>query len=83
MKSKIVQIGNSRGVRLPKTLLEQAGIGEDIELEAKRDSIVIRSAHRRRDGWDEAFKLMSLEGADKLLDMEKSSKWDENEWNWK
>jgi len=48
MKSRIVQIGNSRGIRLPKPLLEEAQLSEEVELEAAPGRIVIRKAGRRR-----------------------------------
>lgn len=56
MKTKIVRVGNSRGIRIPKLLLEQAGIERDVILEAKEDEIVIRAAKAHpRAGWEEAL----------------------------
>ena len=51
MKSRIVQIGNSRGVRLPKVLLEQAQLADEVELDAEPGRIVIRRGSRPRAGW--------------------------------
>ena len=48
VKARIVKIGNSRGIRIPKLLLDQADLGEEVELELQGEQIVIRSAHRAR-----------------------------------
>jgi antitoxin MazE len=44
MKARLVQIGNSRGIRLPKPLIEQAGLGEDVELVVRHGGILIEPA---------------------------------------
>ena len=82
MKARIIKIGNSRGVRIPKPLLEQARLGEDVELEVKQDQIVIRSARCPRHGWDALFSAMAAQGDDQLVDGEVpgQSSWDEAEW---
>jgi antitoxin MazE len=67
MKAHIIQIGNSRGVRIPKRLLEKAHLSEDVHLEARPGEIVIRSARRRAD-WDVHFRRMAQLGDDQLLD---------------
>ena len=51
MKSRIVQIGNSRGIRLPKVLLEEAQLADEVELEAEPGRTVIRKWSRPRAGW--------------------------------
>ena len=85
MKLKIVSIGNSRGVRLPKPLLEQAGIEGEVEVEADGNTLVLRSVKKGpRQGWEKAFRLMSEQGDDDLLDATSvSSTWDQEEWEWK
>ena len=83
MKTRIVRIGNSQGVRIPKPLLEQSGLDEEVELEVRPHAIVIRAASRPRAGWDEAFQSMAAAGDDELLITERvSSTWDEQEWEW-
>lgn len=83
MKARIVRIGNSQGIRIPKPLLEQSGLGEEVELEVRPDEIVIRAASRARAGWDEAFQAMAHSGDDQLLDAEAPpSEWDDREWTW-
>jgi len=84
MKTKVVRIGNSRGVRIPKTLLEQCGLQGDVELEVREGQLVLRSATRPRAGWDEAFRRMREHGDDVLLDRDSLplTKWDRTEWRW-
>jgi antitoxin MazE len=67
IKSRIVKIGNSQGIRIPKLLLEQSNLGEEVELVLQEDQIVVRPIHRVRHGWEEAFKAMSERGDDELL----------------
>ena len=68
MKSRIVQIGNSRGIRLPKVLLEEAQLAEEVELEAEPGRIVIRRGDRPRAGWAAAARKMREQDEDRLLD---------------
>ncbi len=84
MKTRIVRIGNSRGVRIPKLLLQQTGLGEEVTIEAEGNRLVIRPASRPREGWDVAFRKMALAGDDRLLDgdLTSTSRWDESEWQW-
>ena len=84
MKARVIRIGNSRGVRIPKTLLEQCGLRETVELEMENGHLVLRSSVAPRRGWDEAFRHMHRHGDDKLLDKESSSptKWDKAERQW-
>ena len=83
MKTQIVTIGNSQGVRIPKILLEQNKLKTDVELEICTDGILIRDARKVRENWDEAFKLMAENGDDELLEFgEISNEFDETEWQW-
>jgi len=78
---KVLDIGNSQGVRIPKILLEQSRLGTAVELEVKNEMIVIRSATRPRAGWGEKFRLMS-DGDDQMLDPSGQTEWDKEEWGW-
>ena len=84
MITRIVKIGNSLGVRIPKPLLEQSQLAEEVEIQASIGEIVIRSAHKTREGWAESFKTMAQNKDDVLLDGEEniSNEWDETEWQW-
>ncbi|MDQ3748321.1 MAG: AbrB/MazE/SpoVT family DNA-binding domain-containing protein [Acidobacteriota bacterium] len=85
MRTRIVKIGNSLGVRIPKILLKQSRLAEEVEIEAFDRQIVISPARQPRDDWDAAFQAMAQNGDDKLLDAEEVhtlSSWDETEWQW-
>ncbi len=84
MKAKIIKIGNSQGVRIPKLILEQTGLGEEVEIEAYDDRIIIKSATYPRQGWDDAFEKMSINADDVLLDVDLTGQedWDQKEWQW-
>ena len=84
VKLKVVQIGNSQGIRLPKLLLDQCGIKKEVEAQAVKGVIVLRPIKKsHRKGWDEAFKEMSRQSDDQLLISEGGSEFDESEWRWK
>lgn len=85
MKARIIRIGNSRGIRIPKPLLEQADLAEEVELRVEGSCIVIASATRPRAGWTEAFKTMHARGDDRLLDSESlpHTRFDDEEWEWR
>ena len=84
MKTHIIKIGNSQGVRIPKMLLEQSGLGAEVELEVQESQIIIRSASRPRQGWEEAFRAMAEHQDDQLLDPDLTGQthWDKHEWQW-
>jgi len=67
MEANIIKIGNSKGVRLSKTILEKYQIGEKVELILEKDQIILRPVKQPRQGWAEAFKKMHDEGDDQLL----------------
>jgi antitoxin MazE len=85
MKTRIIQIGNSKGVRIPKRLLEQAGLHGEVEIRVENDTLVIRPVKNPRAGWAAAFQTMSQGGDDTLHDapLPSLSSWDENGWQWK
>lgn len=83
MKTRIVRIGNSQGVRLPRPLLETAGLGEDVVLRATPGRIVIEAARAPRAGWAEAAKAMHAAGDDVLLDAPATTRFDREEWEWR
>jgi antitoxin MazE len=84
LKARIVKIGNSQGIRIPKVLREQIGLGEDVSLEIQGNQIVIRPARSPRQGWEEQFEAMAKQGDDRLLDEElaSASSWEANDWEW-
>ncbi len=84
MRARVVKIGNSQGIRIPKPLLEQTGIIGDVELEVDQNQIIIRPVSNPRVGWDDAFIAMAEDNDDVLLDGEASltHSWDDEEWQW-
>jgi antitoxin MazE len=85
MKAQLIKIGNSRGVRLPKAVIEQVGLDGEIELDVRSDEVAIRPAKRKpREGWAESFKAMAEAGDDALIDgpLPSLTKFDEDEWEW-
>jgi len=84
MRTHIVKIGNSQGIRIPKPLLDQTGIVDDVELEVEKTQIIIRPISSPRTGWDNAFRAMAHNGHDILIDGNEniSHSWDEEEWQW-
>ena len=82
MKTKLVRIGNSRGIRLSKGIIDQAGLTEEVDLSVRQGSIVIARVSAARSGWAEAARQMRQHKEDVLLDSPVSTKFDEKEWKW-
>ena len=80
-KARLVRIGNSRGVRLPKPLIEQAGLDDEVELDVRDGAIVIRPLNGPRAGWAEAAAALA-EAESGLLDAPTSTQFDREEWVW-
>ena len=81
MRARVIRIGNSQGVRIPKPILEQTGIMEDVELEVEKNQIIIRPLSNPRAGWDLAFKTMVENDDDVLIYGTENilNSWDEKE----
>ncbi|MBI1236928.1 MAG: AbrB/MazE/SpoVT family DNA-binding domain-containing protein [Alphaproteobacteria bacterium] len=83
MKIDIISIGNSKGIRLPKLLLEQYGLTDCAELETTEDAIILRQPRIAREGWDEALKKLSPKRKKAMLDDESfDTSFDRNDWEW-
>lgn len=82
VRAKVVPIGNSRGIRIPKVWLEQLGVADEVEMAVLDDRLVITRPHHPREGWDEAFSRMAGQGDDELLDEVVATRWDSEEWEW-
>ena len=81
-KTRIVRIGNSQGIRVPKALLDQAQLPTEVELYAEPGRLLVRAARRPRAGWAAAAKAMHIATADRLLDKPTPTRFDEKEWQW-
>ena len=85
MNAKLIQIGNSKGIRLPKSLIEKYELSEELEILETDEGIIIKPVSSVRSGWEEQFKSANAENT---LDddfsgfMNLSSEFDEKEWTW-
>jgi antitoxin MazE len=82
LRARIVKIGNSHGVRIPKVWLDQLELGDEVEMTVQEDQITIRGAHQPRHDWDRQFQTMAAEGDDRLPDEATPTQWDQDEWEW-
>lgn len=64
MRLNIVAIGNSKGIRLSKSLLERYNLSDEVELVLEKDRIILKPVRSPRHGWDQAFKRMADRGDD-------------------
>jgi antitoxin MazE len=67
MEISIIQIGNSKGFRLPKSIIQRYNITDKLEMILERGQIILRPVSEPRKGWKEQFEKMNLMGDDKLL----------------
>jgi antitoxin MazE len=85
MRSKLVRMGNSRGVRLPKPILEASGLTDDIEIEVEKGRIVLLPAKKKpREGWAEDARRMAANGddVDPWEGATGLNSWDDEAWTW-
>jgi antitoxin MazE len=83
MRTELIQIGNSRGLRIPKPLIEQCGLGNTVELRVENDCLVISRERRAREGWAEAFRKAGPAVHDELLlEPIGPNGFDCGEWKW-
>ena len=82
-KTRIVRIGNSWGIRIPKTLLDEASLPDEVELHAQPGRLVVQGIRRRRSGWAAAAKRMHARGDDRPLDQATATKFDREGWEWR
>ena len=84
MRARVVKIGNSQGISIPKPLLDQTGITDDVEIEVDKTQIIIRPVSNPRSGWDDAFGAMARNNDDALINglENMSHSLDEEEWQW-
>ena len=82
MKVELVRVGNSRGIRIPKPIIEQCGFEDVVELHIESDRLVIAAARQRREGWEEAFRAAGSCAHDDVLLDTPSNEFDREEWRW-
>lgn len=82
VKARLIRIGNSRGIRIPKIMLRQCGLEDAVELQAQEGRLVVKPAGTARRGWEEAFRRMAESNDDVLLDEPTATDWDKTKWRW-
>ena len=84
MRTRIVKIGNSQGVRIPKQLLEESGIDTEVDLIMEKNQLILKAVKNPREGWDDAFASDTLVRIEDGLHEYKNiqNQWDEEEWQW-
>lgn len=82
MRASIIRIGNSQGLRIPKSILQACGIEREVELSIEEDRLVIARPRAVRSGWAEAARKMAASGDDELLDAPTPTDFDADEWEW-
>ena len=82
MKTRLVRIGNSRGIRLPKPLIEEAGLKDEVEIRVSDGAIIVSRADHPRAGWQQAVDLLRERNEDYILDEPPPTRFDEEEWEW-
>ena len=82
MKTRLVRIGNSRGLRLPKPIIEEAGLKDEVEVTLRDGALIITSADHPRAGWDAAVNLLLERGENSVLEPPAPTRFDDEEWEW-
>jgi antitoxin MazE len=81
-RSKVIEIGNSRGIRNPQALLDQAGLTGEVEMAVKGNKLIISPLRYSRQDWGAQFADMADFGDDRLLDQTPATQWAEDGWIW-
>jgi antitoxin MazE len=83
MKVSLIPIGNSKGVRIPRSVIKECGLGDQVEMRVEHGALVLTPARGTRDGWDAAFEKMAAAQDDALLlTPALHHEWDDEEWEW-
>ncbi len=83
MKTELVRIGNSRGIRIPKPLIEQCGFGDAVDLRVENERLIISPDRHPRAGWEETFRAAGPAAGDELLlETAGANDFDRKEWWW-
>jgi len=82
VRAKIVPIGNSRGIRIPKVWLEQLGVADEVQMAIQDERLVITRPRHPREAWAAAFRAMAAAGDDRLLEETVTTRWEGEAWEW-
>ena len=67
MRTELVRIGNSRGIRIPKPIIEQCGFAEKVDLRVENHRLIVSPQRAPRQGWEETFRAVGPSAEDELL----------------
>lgn len=85
MTAKLIQVGNSKGIRIPKPIIEQMGLSDEVELVIENNELIIRPLMKSRQGWEQAFAAQAEASGALESEWDASllaNDWDETEWTW-
>jgi len=82
MKAELIRIGNSRGIRNPKPLIEQCGFSDVVEMHVEKGRLVLAPERRPREGWKEAFAAAGSSAGDSSPFGGLPNEFDDEEWTW-
>ena len=83
MKIKLISIGNSKGIRIPSSVIKRCGLGDELEMRVENGVIVLAPVRSVREGWSAAFEKMAAVGDDEPLVPEGlENEFDAEGWTW-
>jgi len=83
MRTELVRIGNSRGIRIPKPIIEQCGFAGKVELRVENHRLIVSPQRAPRQGWEEAFRAAGSSAEDELLlEGIEANEFDREGWKW-
>jgi len=86
MKVQIIKIGNSKGIRIPKSTLKDCGFRDEADMQVKDNKLILSPVKKAREGWEEQFIKLTknqINPDDDLKEFrEFTTEWEENEWEW-
>jgi antitoxin MazE len=82
MRARLVKIGNSRGIRIPRPLIDEVGLSDEVELEVQDGTILIRSAQPARSGWAAAARALHARDETRVLDGPTPTRFEDADWVW-
>jgi antitoxin MazE len=80
----LTKVGNSRGIRIPRAILEQVDLEGELELIVEQGTLVIRPASNPRQGWEASFVNAAMNGQEdgELAEPWVANQFDDEEWTW-
>jgi antitoxin MazE len=82
VRARLIRIGNSRGIRIPKPLLEQVGLRDKVQIRAEKGRLVVQPEKELRQGWADEFRRMADSGDDRPILDSPANAFDTKEWKW-